>query len=50
MKANALESDMSSSTSDIRIATLSSNRGGRLQALLEDPVVGQDGAFRSRLT
>jgi hypothetical protein len=35
MKANASESYLSRSTSDIRIAILSSNRGGHLQALLK---------------
>jgi hypothetical protein len=44
MKANASESDMSSTTSDIRIAILSSDLGGRLQALLKDPVVSLDRA------
>src|SRR5918996_696068 len=48
MKANDSESYMSSSTSDIRIAIVSSNRGGYLRALLEDPVVGQDRACPSR--
>jgi phosphoribosylglycinamide formyltransferase-1 len=33
--------DRSGTTSDVRIAILSSDRGGHLQALLEDPVVGQ---------
>ena len=50
MTANASESDMSSTTSDIRIAILSANLGGLLQALLEDPVVRPDRACRSRLT
>jgi hypothetical protein len=44
MKANASESDMSSTTSNIRIAILSSNLGGHLQALLKDPVVSLDRA------
>ena len=35
------ESDQSGTTSDARIAILSSDRGGHLQTLLEDPVVGQ---------
>jgi phosphoribosylglycinamide formyltransferase 1 len=41
MTVDASESDRSGTTSDVRIAILSSNRGGHLQALLEDPVVGQ---------
>ena len=41
MTVNASESDRSGTTSDVRIAILSSDRGGHLQALLEDPVVGQ---------
>ncbi len=41
MKEKASESGRGSTTSDVRIAILSSNRGGHLQTLLEDPVVGQ---------
>ena len=41
MRPDPSESDRSSTTSDIRIAILSSNLGGHLQALLEDPVVRQ---------
>jgi len=41
MKANASESDRGSTSSDVRVAILSSNRGGHLQTLLEDPVVGR---------
>jgi phosphoribosylglycinamide formyltransferase-1 len=41
MTVNASDSDRIGSTSDVRIAILSSDRGGHLQALLEDPVVGQ---------
>jgi folate-dependent phosphoribosylglycinamide formyltransferase PurN len=40
MKANASESSWSSSP-DIRVAILSSNVGGHVQALLEHRVVGQ---------
>jgi hypothetical protein len=43
-EGKASESDMSSTTSDIRIAILSSDLGGRLQALLKDPVVSLDRA------
>jgi phosphoribosylglycinamide formyltransferase-1 len=41
MTVDAPESDRSGTTSDVRIAILSSDRGGHLQTLLEDPVVGQ---------
>jgi phosphoribosylglycinamide formyltransferase 1 len=41
MTVEAPESDRSGTTSDVRIAILSSDRGGHLQTLLEDPVVGQ---------
>jgi phosphoribosylglycinamide formyltransferase 1 len=41
MTVDAPESDQSGTTSDARIAILSSDRGGHLQTLLEDPVVGQ---------
>ena len=41
MTLNDSDSDRSGTTSDVRIAILSSDRGGHLQALLEDPVVGQ---------
>ena len=41
MTVNASESDRSGTTSDVRVAILSSDRGGHLQALIEDPVVGQ---------
>jgi len=41
MTVDAPESDQSGTTSDVRIAILSSDRGGHLQTLLEDPVVGQ---------
>jgi phosphoribosylglycinamide formyltransferase 1 len=41
MTVDAPESDQSGTTSAVRIAILSSDRGGHLQTLLEDPVVGQ---------
>jgi phosphoribosylglycinamide formyltransferase 1 len=41
MSVTAPQSPRSSTTSDVRIAILSADRGGHLQALLEDPVVGQ---------
>jgi phosphoribosylglycinamide formyltransferase-1 len=41
MTVDAPESDQSGTTSDVRIAILSSDRGGHLQTLLEDPVVGR---------
>src|SRR5215218_9332126 len=41
MTVDAPESDQNGTTSDVRIAILSSDRGGHLQTLLEDPVVGQ---------
>ena len=41
MTVNASESDRNGTTSDVRIAILSSDRGGHLQTLLEDAVVGQ---------
>ena len=41
MTVDASQSDRTGTTSDVRIAILSSDRGGHLQALLEDPVVGQ---------
>lgn len=40
MTANASESDRNGTTSDVRIAILSSDRGGHVQTLLEDSVVG----------
>jgi folate-dependent phosphoribosylglycinamide formyltransferase PurN len=40
MTANASESDQNGTTSDVRIAILSSDRGGHVQTLLEDSVVG----------
>jgi phosphoribosylglycinamide formyltransferase 1 len=40
MKEQASESGTASATPNVRIAILSSNRGGHLQTLLEDPVVG----------
>ena len=41
MTEDASEPDRSGTTSDVRIAILSSDRGGHLQVLLEDPFVGQ---------
>jgi phosphoribosylglycinamide formyltransferase 1 len=41
MTVDAPESDQGGTASDVRIAILSSDRGGHLQTLLEDPVVGQ---------
>ena len=41
MTVDASESDQSGTTSDVRIAILSSDRGDHLQALLEDPVAGK---------
>ena len=41
MTVDAPGSDQGGTASDVRIAILSSDRGGHLQTLLEDPVVGQ---------
>jgi phosphoribosylglycinamide formyltransferase-1 len=41
MTVDAPDSDQGGTASDVRIAILSSDRGGHLQTLLEDPVVGQ---------
>jgi phosphoribosylglycinamide formyltransferase-1 len=41
MRANVPESDPSSTTSDVRVAILSSDHGGHVQALLEDRDVGR---------